>query len=81
MGITWGLFQLRGTQAKEQGHSECHRIEELQELELPRLWEKLRKQMSRRTGRGSVLETPSPSLSAHQLEGQSLQAAHMRTQR
>ena len=43
MGITWGLFQLRGTQAKEQGHSECHRIEELQELELPRLWEKLRK--------------------------------------
>ena len=78
---TWGLFQLCGAQAKEQGHGECHKIEELQELELPRLWEKLRKQMSRRTGRCSVLETPSPSPSAHQPEGQSLQAANMRTQR
>ena len=83
MGLrtTWGLFQLCGAQAKEQGHGECHKREEVQELELPRLWEKLSKQMSRRTGRCSVLETPSPLPSAHQPERQSLQAANMRTQR
>lgn len=56
----WGPFQLRGVQAEEQGHGECHRIEELQESDLPRLWEKLRKQMSRRTGRGSVLDDTQP---------------------